>query len=105
MIWNNLAGNSNYDIIQIVEGISSGALEYDLEDLKNLNHEIVARRLAPSYSAIITDKMQGLLKSGRANYEALKKELVGANRAATSNFDIAPEAMSYSTEGKGDTTV
>jgi len=81
MIWNNLSARSDYDFMQILEGIQSNSVEYDIDDLKNIQYELIKRHMDKQYMSMINERLKIVLQSNEQQKVELKvreKVAVGA---------------------------
>ena len=62
MIWNNLSALSNYDIIAIIDGIQSGAVDFTFDDLKRLQTELISRRMEARYMSMVGEIMRKMIE-------------------------------------------
>ena len=69
MIWNNLSALSNYDIIAIIDGIQSGAVDFTFDDLKKLQTELISRRMEARYMTVVGEIMRKMIEREESRRE------------------------------------
>lgn len=100
---NSFKHYSDMDISALVEGMSSGVLDYSFSDLKEAQTELVNRRMSSRYMGIVSGLMRDMIEQGKV--EASEADAIKGEEENAADAVFSPDLLMQENErlsGKAD---